>query len=135
MYAAAVPKFISACISGTPITIYGDGTQTRDFIFIDDVIKINILAAESRKASGMVFNAANGLRISINQLVKMIMKLTGNDVSLVYAKPRSGDVRHSVADISQAKKFLGYRQEFTLNKGLKRTIKHLTGYSSPRHGL
>lgn len=120
-YAAVIPKFINRVLKGKKPVIYGDGEQTRDFTYVEDVISANILAAETR-ATG-VFNIGGGSNISINSLAELIMKICGERLGLDYSDPAPGDVRHSLADISRANEKLGYQPKFDLNKGLKETVK------------
>ena len=120
-YAAAIPRFIASILKGEPPIIFGDGQQTRDFTFVQDVVEANILAAES-EATG-VFNVGSGSQISINELARLIMRLVGKNLELVHASPRPGDVRHSLADISKAEEAIGYRPRYNLKQGLKETIK------------
>jgi len=120
-YAAVVPIFISQVLNDDCPVIFGDGSQTRDFTFIRDVVNVNILAMKS-KVSG-VFNIAGGKRISINELAKLVMKIIGRNLDIVYEDPRPGDVMHSLADISKAKEKLGYEPRFDLTKGLEETLK------------
>ena len=117
-YAAVIPRFIRWASEGSPLIIFGDGEQTRDFTFIADAVEANILAAESN-ASG-VFNIGRGKSITINELAKLVTKLTGNNVEPVHQEPREGDIRHSLADISQAKIF-GYEPRYNLEEGLEET--------------
>ncbi len=119
-YAAVIPKFIAEILNDTPPVVYGDGEQTRDFTFIDDVISANILAAES-DATG-IFNAAGGKRISINELAKTVMNLCGKNLEIVYEEVRPGDIKHSLADNSKAKEKFGYSPKFNIKNGLKETI-------------
>jgi len=119
-YAAVIPKFINRVSENKPPVIYGDGEQTRDFTFVKDVVSANILAAKS-DAEG-VYNIANGNRISINELANMIMKLIGNNLTSIHDDPREGDIKHSLADISEAKKNLGYEPGYSLEEGLRGTI-------------
>jgi UDP-glucose 4-epimerase len=120
-YAAVIPKFIAKILNDTPPVVYGDGDQTRDFTFIDDVISANILAAES-DATG-IFNAAGGKRISINELAKTVMTLCRKKLEIVYKEVRPGDIKHSLADNSKAKEKFGYSPKFDIKNGLKETIK------------
>lgn len=120
-YAAVIPKFITRIVAHEPPVIYGDGKQTRDFTFVKDVVKANILARES-PAEG-VFNIACGQRVSLNELAGKIMEITGIRLDPNYEKPRQGDVRDSLADISDAGRELGYKPDFELNLGLEETIK------------
>jgi UDP-glucose 4-epimerase len=121
-YAAVVPKFIQRIAEGKPLVILGDGEQTRDFVFVKDVVQANILAAQS-DASG-IFNIGSGRGITMGGLAKLIIRLMGKDVGITYQRARAGDVRHSLADISQAKLF-GYQPEYTLERGLRETINNL----------
>jgi len=118
-YAAVIPKFIKSCIDGNPPIIYGDGEQTRDFIFVKDVAKANILAAE-RKLNG-VYNIGNGTAISVNQLFKIIADHVKSDIKPEYREERAGDIKHSLADISQARKF-GFQPGYDMKSGLADTI-------------
>jgi len=120
-YAAVIPRFISRVLAHEPPVIYGDGNQTRDFTFVKDVAKANILAMHS-PAQG-VFNIACGRRMSLNELADKIMQITGIKLDPVYDEPRQGDVRDSLADISAARKELGYEPDFDLDCGLEETIK------------
>ncbi len=115
-YAAVIPVFIERVSQNKPLIIYGDGEQTRDFTFVKDVVRANILAAES-DACG-VFNIGTGKSISINRLAKLIIKFIGNDTNLVYQEPRPGDVRDSLADISRAKLF-SHEPQYGLEQGLR----------------
>ena len=119
-YAAVIPKFITNVLNDKPLVIYGDGLQTRDFIYIDDVVKTNILAAENNITG--IFNAAGGKQITINQLAKTIMNLCNKDLEIRYKATRPGDIKHSVADISKAKEKLGVHPSINIENGLKQTI-------------
>jgi UDP-glucose 4-epimerase len=119
-YAAVIPKFITQMLNHQNMVIYGDGKQTRDFTYVADVVRANILAAES-KITG-VFNAAGGKRITLNDLAQTIMMLCKNKVDIVYADVRPGDIKHSHADSSKAKNAFGYIPKYNIKKGLKETI-------------
>ena len=122
-YSGVVSRFISALLSGERPVIYGDGEQSRDFTYIDNVVAANLSAADATGASGKVINVANGASITLNQLLSELKDLTGNnDVEAEYRPPRLGDVRHSLADISVAKQLLGYESKVGLREGLQRTI-------------
>ena len=122
-YSGVVSRFISALLSGERPVIYGDGEQSRDFTYIDNVVAANLKAAEASEASGKVINIANGMRITLNQLLAELKDLTGkHDVEAEYLEPRVGDVRHSLADISMARELLGYESKVDLREGLQRTI-------------
>nr|CBH39301.1 putative Vi polysaccharide biosynthesis protein vipB/tviC [uncultured archaeon] len=120
-YAAVIPKFIKRIQEGKPPIIYGDGTQTRDFTSVDDVVSANILAAES-DAKG-VYNVATGKRITINELANVIMAIMGRDLDPIHEKQREGDVLHSLGDITKAKKDFGYAPGDKLEENLKETVK------------
>ena len=119
-YAAVIPRFITRVLAHEQPVIYGDGKQTRDFTFVKDVVKANILAMQS-PAEG-VFNIACGQRVSLNELAGKIMKITGIRLDPIYDRPRQGDIRDSLADISSAGEKLGYRPDFNLYSGLEETI-------------
>lgn len=120
-YAAVIPKFIKRIQEGKPPIIYGDGTQTRDFTSVDDVVSANILAAES-DAKG-VYNVATGKRITINELANVIMAIMERDLDPIHEKQREGDVLHSLGDITKAKKDFGYAPGDKLEANLKETVK------------
>ncbi len=119
-YAAVIPLFITRALQGKPPTIYGDGEQARDFTFVKDVIKANILAAES-DTSG-VFNIGRGENGTINNLTKTIASVMGKDLRPEYQPPRPGDVKHSLADISRARA-IGFEPQYSLDRGLRETIR------------
>jgi UDP-glucose 4-epimerase len=119
-YAAVIPRFITKILNEESPTIYGDGTQTRDFTYVKDVVSANIKAMESN-ASG-IYNIAYGKRISLNELAGKINKYTGKNVKPLYDKPRTGDVKDSLADITQAKEKLGYYPKYDIDIGLQETI-------------
>ncbi len=118
-YAAVIPRFIQSILNGEPPIVFGDGEQTRDFTFIEDVVAANTLAVKD-KATG-VFNISTGQRITINKLAAIINDLTGKALKPIYQEPRAGDIKHSLADISRAKG-IGYEPKYTLPVGLKETI-------------
>ncbi len=120
-YAAVIPRFITRILAHHPPVIYGDGTQTRDFTFVKDVARANLLAAE-RNAEG-VCNIACGVRISINELAASIMELIGVELEVRYDEPRPGDIKDSLADIARAREALGFQPEFALTEGLAETIR------------
>jgi len=126
-YAAAIPIFIDRALKNQPIFIYGDGTQTRDFIFVKDVVKANLLAATNKEASG-VFNVANGSAISINEIVNLIIKITNSKSTVVYQKNRPGDIKDSLASISDTKEQLKFNPQINLKEGLEETIKYFRNY-------
>ncbi len=122
-YAAVIPKFVSALLRGEPPEIYGDGEQTRDFTYIEDVVQANLKACEApEEACGQVYNIAFGERISLNELYREISRLLGTDLPPRYGPPRPGDVRHSLADISKARHLLGYQPRYDVATGLGEAI-------------
>jgi len=119
-YAAVIPRFITRILDGQSPVIYGDGTQTRDFTYVKDVVQANVKAMESN-AQG-VFNVAYNQRISLLSLVDIIAEETGMNVNPVFEPPRPGDIHDSQADISAAQKAFGYAPDYTVRSGLKETI-------------
>ena len=122
-YSGVVSRFISSLLSNERPVIYGDGEQSRDFTYIDNVVFANMNAASAKEASGKVINVANGQRITLNQLLAELKELTGrHDVTAEYREPRVGDVRHSLADNTMARELLAYESKVDLREGLQRTI-------------
>lgn len=119
-YAAAIPIFINKALKDEDIIIYGDGEQTRDFIFIDDVVNANILAAQA-SVNG-VYNVARGEAISINDIVYSIIKITNSKSKIIHKDTRSGDIKHSLASIDKTKNDLNFCPTISLEEGLKKTI-------------
>jgi len=121
-YAAVIPKFITMVLEGKQPTIHGDGTQSRDFCFIDNVIEANLKAAEAAGAAGRVFNVACGEAITLNGVVEAIAGTLGRSIQPVHGPPREGDIKHSLADITAAKDVLGYSGGISFAEGLEQTI-------------
>ena len=123
-YAAVIPLFVSGLLKGEQVTIFDDGEQTRDFVFIENVVQANFKAAAQSgpEASGHSFNIGCGERISINKLYEIIARELHSDIKPVYGFPRPGDVRDSEADISAAKEAFGYEPEIDVEEGLKKSI-------------
>jgi len=121
-YAAVVPIFISSLLEGKTPVIYGDGEQSRDFTYVSNVVKANILAAKSERAAGEMMNVACGDQYTINQLLDIIKDNLSSDSEPEFADPRPGDVKHSLADISKAEQMIGYSVDVTFEQGLKKTI-------------
>ena len=119
-YAAVIPGFIKRAACDEPPVIFGDGEQTRDFTFVQDVVAANVLAAESETCG--VFNISRGESITINRLAHLILELVGKKLEPIHQEPRTGDVRHSFADISKAKAF-GYQPKYGLAAGLTETVR------------
>jgi nucleoside-diphosphate-sugar epimerase len=122
-YSGVISRFISVLLSGERPVIYGDGEQSRDFTYIDNVVEANIRAAETTKGLGQIINIANGERISLNELLTVLKELTGTTgVEPEYREMRAGDVRHSLADISRAQEYLEFSPKIGLREGLQLTI-------------
>lgn len=121
-YAAVIPKFIQALLDGRRPTIYGDGEQTRDFTYVENVVQANLLALEAPSVAGQVFNIATGNEISLNRFVRTLAEISGRDFQPEYAAPRKGDIRHSVADISNARASLTYSPVVDFAEGLALTL-------------
>jgi UDP-N-acetylglucosamine/UDP-N-acetyl-alpha-D-glucosaminouronate 4-epimerase len=126
-YAAVIPRFVTAALDGQGVTIYGDGSQSRDFCFIDNIIEANLAAAGAPGASGGVFNVGCGAAINLNDVVKLVGEIVGHAVPISYVRGRLGDVKHSLADITAARERLGYRGAISFAEGLKRTVAWYAG--------
>ncbi|HXQ26893.1 MAG TPA: SDR family oxidoreductase [Candidatus Acidoferrales bacterium] len=120
-YSGVLSRFMLAVIEGQPPVIYGDGEQSRDFTYIDNVVDETLRACEAKGASGKVFNGGTGVRITLNEVVKLLEKITGKKIQAKYDPPRTGDILHSQADISLAAKVLGYKPLVLFEEGLRRT--------------
>jgi len=121
-YSAVIPNFITAALDGNQPVIFGDGEQSRDFTYIDNVVEANICAMRAEGVAGRSFNVAAGHRTSLNRLVELVAEITGRPLQPRYEPPRPGDVRHSEADVTRAENELGYRTIVSLEEGLRRTI-------------
>jgi nucleoside-diphosphate-sugar epimerase len=129
-YAAVIPRFITALAAAQPPVIFGDGEQSRDFTYVTNVVDANVAAIDARGVAGRAINVAFGERVTLNQLVAELQDLLGTGVEPAYAAPRSGDVKHSLADIGLARELLGYEPRVSLREGLSRTIDSLLGARS-----
>jgi UDP-glucose 4-epimerase len=123
-YAAVIPLFIEAMMSGRSPVVYGDGLQSRDFTYVDDVVQANLLAAEAPRVSGKVFNIGSGRRTTILELVEKINRIAGTRIRPIHDKARSAEVRHSQADISLAQAELGYCPCTDLERDIRRTLEY-----------
>jgi len=130
-YAAAIPNFISALMAGRAPVVFGDGEQSRDFTYVDNVVDANVLAMDAPEARGRVYNVACGERVTINELLAELRELLGSSVEAEYRPQRPGEVRHSLADIAAARRDLGYEPAVALRDGLERTIEHLRSEIAP----
>ena len=122
-YAAAIPAFVTAIIKDQPPTIYGDGEQSRDFTYIDNVVEANLLAARAKQTAGQVINIACGRAVTVNEIIDMINTSLGKSIKPTYTDPRPGDVKHSLADVTAAKKLIGYKPIVQFEQGLKKAIR------------
>jgi UDP-glucose 4-epimerase len=129
-YAAAVPIFTSALLRGDLPTIYGDGEQSRDFTYVSSVVEANVLAGESKRAPGGVFNVARGDTVTVNELFASLTRLIGVDIEATFADARPGDIKHSYADITQAREVLGYVPLLGFEDGLRLTISWFREHSA-----
>jgi UDP-glucose 4-epimerase len=133
-YAAVVPRFATACLRGEPATIHGDGQQSRDFTYVEDTVRANLLAADAPKAPGCVINVAGGRRISLLELLAALQKITGTSVAPLHGPARAGDVRHSLADTTRARELLGFEPQVSLDEGLRRTVASLAAVARGQEG-
>lgn len=122
-YSGVLSRFMLAVIEGAAPVVYGDGEQSRDFTYVDNVVDVTLRACEAPGVSGQVFNGGTGSRISLNEVLKLLGKLTGESIRAKYDQPRNGDILHSQADISLATQLLGYRPHVNFEDGLGRTWK------------
>jgi len=120
-YSGVLSRFLLAVQNGEQPVIYGDGEQSRDFTFIENIVDEVLRGCEAKDASGLVFNGGTGARITLNDVIKVLEKITGKKVMPKYDPPRTGDIRHSQADISLANKILGYKPLVLFEEGLRRT--------------
>lgn len=121
-YAIAIPSFVTRMLAGQRPTVYGDGEQSRDFTYVENVVQANLLALTADGASGEAFNVGCGGGWSLNEIIAMINHILGAEIRPEYAPPRPGDVRRSQADVSKAKRVLGYDPKVSFEEGLRRTI-------------
>jgi UDP-glucose 4-epimerase len=121
-YAAAIPAFVTTILKDKPPTVYGNGEQSRDFTCVDNVVEANLLAARAKHTKGQVVNIACGKAITVNAIIEMINELLGKNIKPIYAAPRPGDIKHSLADITVAKNLLGYKPKVSFRKGLQKAI-------------
>ena len=122
VYSSVIPRFIDALLKGHPPLIFGDGEQSRDFTYIDNVVRANLLAMSAEHLQGEAINIACGKRVSLNQLLNILKEIVGSKVSPVHEEPRKGDVKHSLADINKGKRLLNYDPQVGIEMGLKKTV-------------
>jgi UDP-N-acetylglucosamine/UDP-N-acetyl-alpha-D-glucosaminouronate 4-epimerase len=124
-YAAVVPRFITEAAAGRPLPIYGDGTQSRDFTYVANVVEATILAADAADGSGAILNVATGRSVTVDELANAVGAVLGREVEKDYRDARAGDVSHSWADVSAAGRVLGWKPRVTLEEGLRLTADRL----------
>jgi UDP-glucose 4-epimerase len=123
-YSAVIPLFVSRILTGQPAIVYGDGLQSRDFCYVANVVHGNLLAAERPNIGGRIINVADGQQTTLLQLLKLLAKQLGFTPKIDFQAPRVGDVRESLADITLARKLLGYEPQIRLEEGISRTIEY-----------
>lgn len=134
-YGGAMSSFISRALRGEPPVIYGDGGQTRDFVYVGDVAEATVRALLSERAVGQVVNVATGRPVSLNELARMVVEAVGVDLEPIHAEPRPGDVRHSYADISRARSLLGWEPRVSLEEGVRETVEWFRARVETRHAF
>ena len=128
-YAAVLPRFILWALRGEPLEVHGDGQQSRDFTYIDNVVEANILAGHAPDASGEAFNVGCGDRISLLDVIAMLESVLGRSVERRHAPTRGGDVLHTLADVSKAKRLMGYEPLVGFAEGFRRTVEHFRAFA------
>ena len=123
-YSAVIPLFITALLAGRPPTVFGDGLQSRDFTYVENVVQGNLLAADANGVAGQSFNLAQGSRITLLELIAILNRHLGTDLKPVHAEPRAGDIRDSSADITLARRLLGYQPQVDFEEGVRRSIEY-----------
>jgi len=133
-YSGVIAKFITQMLAGRQPTIFGDGEQSRDFTYIDNAVEANLLACKgpAQQVAGKVFNVATGRRVTLNETFKFLQTLTSHSGSPIYGAERSGDIKHSLADISAAEEHLGYKPTVNVEDGLRHTV---AWYRSQGHAV
>ncbi len=121
-YAAAIPAFVTAILKDQQPTVFGDGLQSRDFTYVDNVVEANLLAARAKHTAGEVVNIACGQAVTVNEVIDIVNELLGKNIKPLYTDPRPGDVKHSLADITAAQKLLAYKPTVPFKQGLKLAI-------------
>ncbi len=126
-YSGVLSKFITCCLDGAQPVVYGDGEQSRDFTYVENVVQANLLACEAPGASGKVFNVGTGGRFTLNQTLRLLGEISGKPVEAKYDPPREGDIRDSQADITQSRELLGYHPQVGFEEGMRRTFEWYRG--------
>jgi len=122
-YASVIPNFIGKMLKEEKPVVFGDGEQSRDFLYVSNVVEANILASQAREVSGEVFNIGSGERTSVNSLVVKLNEILDKEIKPTYEEPRPGDIKHSYADISKARKMLKYEPSVSFSEGLGETVR------------
>jgi UDP-glucose-4-epimerase GalE len=123
-YNGVITRFLENAFKGEPLIVYGDGCQTRDFIYVDDVVEATVLALENNGVEGETFNVCTGKPTSVNELVEVVRAIVGKDLNVVYSKPRKGDIQNNYGDPSKAEKTLGFKAQTTLKGGLGKLVSY-----------
>ena len=131
LYSAVIPRFIDALLRGRPPIIFGDGEQSRDFTYIENVVQANLLALSAEPLHGEAMNIACGKRTSLNQLLDVLKGILGVTLSPIYQEPRAGDVKHSLANINRAKEILNYEPTVGIEVGLEKTVEYFKAHHYP----
>ena len=121
-YAAAIPAFVTAILKDKPPTVFGDGEQSRDFTYVDNVVDSNLLAARAEHTAGEVVNIACGQAVTVNEVIEIINELVGKNITPIYDAPRPGDIKHSLADITLAEKTIAFKPTVSFKEGLQKAI-------------
>ncbi len=131
-YSAVIPLFVTAMLAGEPPTVHGDGLQSRDFTFVGNVVHGNLLAAKAKGVAGRVFNVAMGGSITLLKLIAILNELLGTDIQPNHGAPRQGDIRESMADITEARRLLGFEPIVDFEEGLRRSIEYYQALATRR---
>jgi UDP-glucose 4-epimerase len=131
-YAAVIPRFILRALADTPLQVHGDGTQTRDFTYVDNVVEANLLAARTAGVGGEVFNVGCGGRVSLLEIIARLERTLGRPLRRDHVAPRAGDVPHTLADVTKAKRVLGYTPLVDFDEGFRRTVDY---FAAGRRGV
>lgn len=128
-YAAVIPKFMTNLVAGKPLVLYGDGEQSRDFIYVKDIVQANMLATDTRIPIGsQVINIGSGTNVSLNTLISMLKRITGDEIAIEHRDSRTGEIKHSCSDISKAKQILHFSPSMPLEHGLALTLHFYESY-------
>jgi len=130
-YSGVLSRFITCFLDGAPPVVYGDGEQSRDFTYVENVVQANLLACEAPGASGKVFNIGTGARITLNETLRLLEKITGKSAETRYDLPREGDIRDSQAEITLGRSILGYDPRIAFEEGLRRTCDWYRAHHKP----